>query len=45
LREAGMERELGGTARAVGRTPAFGGFVIHHYAAYRRWRGADQGPM
>jgi hypothetical protein len=40
-----MERELGGTARAIGRTPAFGGFVIHHYAAHRRWLGADQGPM
>ena len=41
LREADMERELGETARALGRMPAFGGFVIHHYAAYRRWLGLD----
>jgi hypothetical protein len=41
LNEAGMERELGETARAVGRMPAFGGFVIHHYAAYRRWLGVE----
>ena len=41
LREADMERELAETARAVGRMPAFGGFAVHHYAAYRRWVGAD----
>ena len=45
LREADMERELGETARALGRMPAFGGFVIHHYAAYRRWLGLDQGSV
>jgi len=41
LREADLERELGATARAVGRMPAFGGFAVHHYAAYRRWLGVD----
>lgn len=41
LREADFERELGATARAVGRMPAFGGFAVHHYAAYRRWLGVD----
>lgn len=41
LREADLERELAETARAVGRMPAFGGFAVHHYAAYRRWLGAD----
>lgn len=41
LREADMERELAETARAVSGTPAFGGFAIHHYAAYRRWLGVD----
>jgi hypothetical protein len=41
LREADMERELAETARAVAGAPAFGGFAIHHYAAYRRWLGAD----
>jgi hypothetical protein len=41
LREADMERELAETARAVGRMPSFGGFAIHHYAAYRRWLGLD----
>lgn len=41
LREADMERELAETARAAGRLPSFGGFAIHHYAAYRRWLGLD----
>jgi len=41
LREPDMERELDATARALGSSPAFGGFVIHHYAAYRRWLGLD----
>jgi hypothetical protein len=41
LREPDMERELDATARALGPSPAFGGFVIHHYAAYRRWLGLD----
>ena len=41
LREPDMERELDATARALGASPAFGGFVIHHYAAYRRWLGLD----
>lgn len=41
LREPDMERELDATARALGPSPAFKGFVIHHYAAYRRWLGLD----
>jgi hypothetical protein len=41
LREPDMERELGATERALGRMPSFGGFVIHHYAAYRRWLGLE----
>ncbi|MCS0633316.1 hypothetical protein NX786_28660 [Telluria mixta] len=41
LREGDMERELAETARAVAGLPGFGGFAIHHYAAYRRWLGAD----
>jgi hypothetical protein len=41
LREGDMERELAETARAAAGTPSFGGFAIHHYAAYRRWLGLD----
>jgi hypothetical protein len=41
LREGDMERELAETARAVAGSPGFGGFAIHHYAAYRRWLGLD----
>ena len=41
LREEDMERELAATARAVAASPGFGGFAIHHYAAYRRWLGVD----
>lgn len=41
LREGDMERELAATTRAVGESPGFGGFAIHHYAAYRRWLGVD----
>jgi hypothetical protein len=41
LREGDMERELGEAARAVAAAPGFGGFAIHHYAAYRRWLGLD----
>jgi hypothetical protein len=41
LREADLERELEATAHAVAGTPSFGGFAIHHYAAYRRWLGVD----
>jgi hypothetical protein len=37
LREPAMERELDAASRAFERMPSFGGFVIHHYAAYRRW--------
>lgn len=41
LGEADLERELAATARSVGRMRAFGGYVVHHYAAYRRWLGLD----
>ena len=41
LREGDMERELAETARAVAGAPAFGGFAIHRYAAYRTWLGLD----
>lgn len=41
LREGDMERELAEAARAAAGTPSFGGFAIHHYAAYRRWLGLD----
>lgn len=41
LGEPGMERALEATRRAFADSPAFGGFVIHHYAAYRRWLGLD----
>jgi hypothetical protein len=39
LREADLERELAATGRAVGRMRSFGGYAIHHYAAYRGWLG------
>jgi hypothetical protein len=41
LREADLERELAATSRSVGGMPSFGGYVVHHYAAYRRWLGLD----
>jgi hypothetical protein len=41
LGEADLERELAATSRSVGKMRAFGGYVIHHYAAYRRWLGLD----
>jgi len=41
LGEADLERELAATSRSVGRMRAFGGYVVHHYAAYRRWLGLD----
>jgi hypothetical protein len=41
LGEADMERELAAASRSVGRMRAFGGYVIHHYAAYRRWLDLD----
>lgn len=37
LVEADLERELAATSASVGRMRSFGGYVIHHYAAYRRW--------
>jgi hypothetical protein len=41
LREADLERELAATSRSVGTMRSFGGYVVHHYAAYRRWLGLD----
>jgi hypothetical protein len=41
LGEAELERELAATSRSVGAMRAFGGYVIHHYAPYRRWLGLD----
>lgn len=41
LGEADLERELAATTRSVGGMRAFGGYVVHHYAAYRRWLGLD----
>ncbi|MFC5546911.1 hypothetical protein [Massilia aerilata] len=41
LGEADLERELAATSRSVGRMSSFGGYVVHHYAAYRRWLGLD----
>lgn len=42
LREADLERALAATAQAYGANPAFGGFVIHHLGAYRRWLARQQ---
>lgn len=39
LGEADLERALAATASAFQEDPAFGGFVVHHFAAYRRWLG------
>jgi hypothetical protein len=41
LGEADLERELAATTRSVGRMRSFGGYVVHHYGAYRRWLGLD----
>lgn len=41
LGETDLERELAATSRSVGRMRSFGGYVVHHYAAYRRWLGLD----
>jgi hypothetical protein len=40
-REPDLERELAATSRGVGGMRSFGGFVIHHYASYRRWLNLD----
>src|SRR5258706_11735861 len=37
LAEADLERELALTERAFRESPAFGGFALHHFGAYRRW--------
>jgi hypothetical protein len=42
LAESDLERELAKTVGGVGKMRAFGGFVIHHYRAYRHWLGLDR---
>jgi hypothetical protein len=42
LAEPDLERELAKTGQAVGNMRSFGGFVIHHYRAYRQWLGQDR---
>ncbi len=37
LKEEDLERELGLTEKAYAASPAFAGFVIHHYRTYRQW--------
>ena len=37
LAEADLERELALTEWAWRESPAFGGFALHHFGAYRRW--------
>lgn len=37
LAEADLERELGIAEKAFSASPAFGGFVLHHYRSYRNW--------
>lgn len=37
LRRDDLDREMAATARSFAAEPAFGGFAIHHYGAYRRW--------
>lgn len=41
LGEADLERELAATSRSVEKMRSFGGYVVHHYAAYRRWLGLE----
>ncbi|HET6435387.1 MAG TPA: hypothetical protein VFG18_06735 [Xanthomonadaceae bacterium] len=37
LTEADLAREMRLTERALGASPAFGGFVLHHYRGYVEW--------
>ena len=37
LRPPDLAREMDATSRAFAGNPAFAGFAIHHYGAYRRW--------
>ena len=39
LTEADLAREMDLTERALRDSPAFGGFVLHHYRGYLRWVG------
>lgn len=41
LDEADLERGLAAVSRSVGTMRSFGGYVVHDYAAYRRWLGLD----
>ena len=42
LVEADLERELERTERAFHGSPAFAGFALHHFEAYRRWLERDR---
>jgi len=42
LVEADLERELELTERAFHGSPAFAGFALHHFEAYRRWLERDR---
>lgn len=37
LKEADMERELAAAQEGFAQSPAFLGFVVHHYGSYRKW--------
>lgn len=37
LRPPDLAREMDATSRAFAGNPAFAGFAVHHYGAYRRW--------
>ena len=41
LAEVDLERELALTNKAFRRSPAFGGFAIHHFEAYQLWLGRN----
>jgi hypothetical protein len=41
LAEADMERELSRAQPSFVEKKSFGGYVIHHYRAYRKWLGLD----
>jgi hypothetical protein len=41
LPEADMERELARAHSSFQSHKSFGGYVIHHYRAYRKWLGVD----
>ena len=44
LTEADLGREVGLTERALRASPAFGGFVFHHYRGYLEWVAGQREP-